>query len=156
MSKTIQEKWSPFFNPKSIVIIGASRNKYTFSGIVVKNLLEAQYKGIIYLIHPYTDSILGIPCYSSLEDLEDVSEKPELAIILTQNRMLYTLKTLGKLGIKHILIEIDVSVNLSEQKWRELVALYKSIINETILRLKRLRSNDPTLVLRNLRCNKKK
>src|SRR6056297_3191089 len=130
MSETTQRKWEVFFNPKSIVIIGASRNKYTFNGIVVKNLLEAQYKGKIYLIHPYADSILGLRCYESLEDLETQSQKPELAIILTQNKMLRNLKTLGEMGIKHVLIETDITVNISEEKWKELVVKYKEIIKK--------------------------
>ena len=60
MLNTNLMKYEPFFNPKSILIIGASRNKYTFNGAVVKNLLELQYKGKIYLLHPYAKEILGI------------------------------------------------------------------------------------------------
>ncbi len=129
MNPATRKNWEPFFNPKSIVIIGASRNKYTFNGIVVKNLLEAQYKGKIYLIHPYTDKILGIPCYPSLKKLEKIEKKPELAIILTQNKMLKNLELLGKMGIKHVLIETDVSLNIPEKRWNQLREKYQSIIN---------------------------
>ncbi|MCP4762213.1 MAG: hypothetical protein GY870_10555 [archaeon] len=101
---------NPFFNPKSIIIIGASRNEFTFNWTLVKNLREARYKGKISIIHPEAEDILGVKCYKSLEQLpEDV--KPELAIILLGKSLKETTIALADFGVKYMMIESDFSAN---------------------------------------------
>ncbi|MHA1475156.1 MAG: CoA-binding protein [Promethearchaeota archaeon] len=133
--QSILEKINPFFDPKSVVIIGASRNEYTFNGILLKNLLEVQYKGKIYIVHPYTDIVMGIPCVNNLEDLFNNGAKPELAIILTQKNLLQTLKILGEKEIKHILIEVDFSQKLGKNEQIILDNSIKKIISEYDLKV---------------------
>nr|WP_162306703.1 CoA-binding protein [Candidatus Prometheoarchaeum syntrophicum] len=129
------EKINPFFNPKSVVIIGASRNEYTFNGILLKNLLEIQYKGKIYIVHPYTDVVMGIPCVNNLKDLFNNGAKPELAIILTQKNLLETLKLLGEQKVKHILIEVDFSQKLGNDEQIILDNSIKKIISDFDLKI---------------------
>jgi acyl-CoA synthetase (NDP forming) len=126
----ILKDFHPFFDPKSIVIIGASRNEYTFNGIVVKNLLEAQYKGKIHIIHPYTESLMGIKCLNQVNDLVKESVKPELAIILTQKNIIETVVSLAELNIRHILIETDISVNFNNNQRTQLISDLKEIIEK--------------------------
>jgi acyl-CoA synthetase (NDP forming) len=124
----LQDIFQVFFNPNAVVIIGASRNEYTFNGVLVKNLLEAQYKGKIWVVHPFTDQIMGIRCVPSLDELlkriksnspkidenRDNSEsiipidQPDLAIILTPRDLVNNIEQLGKMGIKNIMIEADL------------------------------------------------
>ncbi len=56
------------FNPKSIVIIGASGDKKKASYTVWKNLVE-DFKGKIYLVNPKYKEIEGIRCYKSVRDI---------------------------------------------------------------------------------------
>ncbi len=132
---SILDEINPFFDPKSVVIIGASRNEYTFNGILLKNLLEVQYKGKIYIVHPYTDIVMGIPCVNNLEKLFNNGAKPELAIILTQKNFLQTLELLGKKGVKYILIETDFSQKISKDKQIILDNSIKKIISEYDLKI---------------------
>ena len=129
------EKFRPFFDPKSVVIIGASRNEYTFNGVVLKNLLEAQYKGKLYIVHPFTKSLMGIPCLANVQELDQCPIKPELAIILTQNNILGIIETLGKIGIKYILIETDISVKKNRLEQEQLVKEIKVLINQYKLKV---------------------
>ena len=132
---SILEKFNPFFNPKSVVIIGASRNEYTFNGILLKNLLEVQYKGKIFIVHPYTNTVMGVPCVKNLEQLFNQEVKPELAIILIQKNLLQTLEILGKNEVKHILIETDFSQVLSNDEQIIIDISIKKIISKYDLKI---------------------
>lgn len=103
----------PFFAPKNMVIIGASRKLLTFNYTLVKNLRELRYNGKIYIIHPEADEILGIQPYRTFEELP---EKPELAIILLTKEIEQIIFRLIDLGVKYYLIESDISNILEEGK----------------------------------------
>ncbi len=45
---SILKDLQPFFNPRSVLIIGVSRQALSFSYTVLKNLLEIFYKGRLY------------------------------------------------------------------------------------------------------------
>ena len=83
---------NPFFNPKSILIIGVSRKAYTFSYTILKNLLEIFYQGKLYIVNPNASEILGLKSYHTLEDLPDV---PELAVIVLGTNILEIVDRLG-------------------------------------------------------------
>ncbi|TFF99697.1 MAG: hypothetical protein EU541_04315 [Promethearchaeota archaeon] len=101
-------KLSPFFNPKSVLIVGASRKESTFSYTVLKNLLQIFYQGEIYIINPNADEILGITSYHSLEELPTI---PELAVIVVGSNILTIFEDLAKFGIKNIVIEADLKID---------------------------------------------
>ena len=63
--------------PQSIVIVGGSNNIHKPGGKVLKNILDGQYKGKIYIINPKEDEIQGIKCHKSVEELPEV----DLAIL---------------------------------------------------------------------------
>ena len=127
----ILERYEPFFNPKSVIIIGASRNEYTFNGVLIKNMLEARYSGKIYIIHPFTEQLMGVKCYKDLSELNaSIKEKPDLAIIMTQNKMIPNMRELGDMGIKNILLETDISVVFSREKFNDYFSMFREIIAE--------------------------
>lgn len=59
-------------NPKSIVIVGASTDVHKPGGKLIKNLMDSQFKGDIYLVNPKMDEINGIKCYHTVEELPQV------------------------------------------------------------------------------------
>ncbi len=95
----------PFFNPKSILIVGVSRKAYTFSYTILKNLLEIFYRGNLYILNPNADEILDIKSYHSLEELPEV---PELAVIVLGNNIAETYEKLAIFGVKNIAIESEL------------------------------------------------
>ncbi|WP_371804392.1 CoA-binding protein [Candidatus Lokiarchaeum ossiferum] len=119
--RSLEDRFKTFFNPQSIIIIGASRNEYTFNGVVVKNLLEAQYRGKINIYHPFTDELMGIKCLKTLDEINAISPQPDLAIILTQHNILTTVEFLGQNNIQKIMIETDTSVKKSPFEAEQLI-----------------------------------
>jgi len=64
------------FEPKSIAVIGASRDERKVGHIILKNLKEG-FKGKLFAVNPFADKILGIKCY---ESLEEINEKIDLGV----------------------------------------------------------------------------
>jgi acyl-CoA synthetase (NDP forming) len=101
----------PFFNPKSILIVGVSRKAYTFSYTILKNLLEIFYRGNVYILNPNADEILGIQCYHSLEELPEI---PELAVIVLGKKLTGVFEKLAKFGVKNIAIESELRIETED------------------------------------------
>jgi acetyltransferase len=59
-----------FFKPKSIAVVGASRNAQKIGHAALKNILISDYECDIYPINPHETSILGVPCYKKLTDVK--------------------------------------------------------------------------------------
>ena len=63
---------SKLLEPSSIVVIGASNDVQKPGGKVLKNLLDSQFGGQIYVVNPKENEIQGIKCYAKVEDLPNV------------------------------------------------------------------------------------
>ena len=59
-------------NPQSIVVVGASNDVQKPGGKLLKNLLDSQFKGQIYVVNPKEAEIQGIKCHAKVEDLPQV------------------------------------------------------------------------------------
>lgn len=96
-----------FFNPRSIVIVGASRTPgkvgYEVLRVLVENSQGGIYRGRLYAVNPKSDEmILGVPTYKSILDLP---EAPDLAVLVTPAK--YTpsaMEECGQRGIKNIIV----------------------------------------------------
>lgn len=66
-----------FFRPKSIAVIGASREKNGVGHCVLREL-KKHCKKRLYPVNPNAESILGLKCYGSVKDLR---KRPDLAVI---------------------------------------------------------------------------
>ncbi|MBI2545556.1 CoA-binding protein [Candidatus Woesearchaeota archaeon] len=80
---------SSLFNPRTIALIGASRDPKSVGYGLAKNLLEgcvmrcrycAPFLGKVFLVNPFADKILGASCHRILAQ---VKEQIDLAIIAT-------------------------------------------------------------------------
>lgn len=93
---------STLFNPKSIAIIGASRDESSVSFGVLKNLLLGNFRGRLYPVNPKADSILGLKAYRSVLDIE---EEVQLALIAVPREVVPpVLEECGKKNIKAAVI----------------------------------------------------
>lgn len=92
-----------FFNPRSVVIVGASGHSGKFGNQVLKNIIELGYKGKVFLVHPSRDSILGFPAFRSIEDVPEV---PETAIVvLSADLVVEAVRELAKKGVRNIILQ---------------------------------------------------
>ena len=96
----ISRQLKPFFNPKTIAVIGASSNPKKVGYGVIKNLRS--FKGKIIAINPKRKEILGINPYPSLLD---VPEKIDLAVIsIPAKSVPQAIKDCANKGIKTVII----------------------------------------------------
>jgi len=56
-------KLEAFLKPRSIAVIGASRNPEKVGHIIFRNLINSGYEGDLYPINPNTTELLGRKCY---------------------------------------------------------------------------------------------
>jgi acetyl coenzyme A synthetase (ADP forming)-like protein len=59
-----------FFNPRSVAVVGATKKINKAGHVIFKNFVENKrrevFKGEIFSVNPYEDSILGFQCYPSV------------------------------------------------------------------------------------------
>src|SRR6188768_2552231 len=70
----------PLFRPQSIGVIGASATLGSVGQILMRNLTENGFNGVIYPINPKRRAVHGITCYPKISS---VPEPLDLAIIAT-------------------------------------------------------------------------
>lgn len=110
----------PFFNPKSILIVGASRKAYTFSYTILKNLLEIFYRGKVFILNPNADEILGVKSYHSLEELPEI---PDLTVIVLSKNLPHIFEKLANFGVKNVAIESELRIDTSDPELIEKLTL---------------------------------
>jgi acetyl coenzyme A synthetase (ADP forming)-like protein len=67
-----------FFNPESVAIVGASRQKGKVGYEILRSMLDAGFKGQIFPVNPQAESIEGLKCYP---DLRSIGRTPDLVLI---------------------------------------------------------------------------
>ena len=72
-----------FFEPRSVAVIGASRESGKVGHDVLQNLIRYGFKGKIYPVNPKAKDILGLPCFPSVRD---VPGEVDLAVIVVPAR----------------------------------------------------------------------
>jgi len=69
VEKTIKQL-DAFFNPKTVAVVGATKKINKAGHVIFKNFVENKrrgvFKGEIFPVNPYEDSILGFQCYPSV------------------------------------------------------------------------------------------
>jgi len=102
-------KLDAFFNPKSIAVIGASREPQKVGHRVFRNLIESGFHGGLYPINPNANKLLGFKCYKSVLDVPD---HIDLAVIVVPARIVPSVvEECGLKGVKGIVI---ISAGFSE------------------------------------------
>ena len=93
---------SNILNPKSVALIGASRNPTSFSYTYLSIMKNYGYQGRIHPINPRADSILDLKCYPSILDVLD---EIDLAIVVTARQIAATsVEECVEKGVKGIML----------------------------------------------------
>jgi acetyltransferase len=89
-------------NAQSVAVIGASKDVTKRGFQTIHTLLQEQYSGKIYPVNPKEKTILGLPCYAKVTDIE---APVDLALIATPARTIPSvLEDCGKKKIKGAVI----------------------------------------------------
>lgn len=91
-----------FFSPKSVAIVGASRQKNKVGYEILANMIGAGYKGKIYPVNPQADTIEGLKCYP---DLQSIGQVPELVVIIVPAKIVpAVMQQCVKVGTRAVII----------------------------------------------------
>jgi acetyltransferase len=93
---------APFFEPHSVVVIGASSVPGKPGHEVVRNILANGYAGELYLVNPKGGEILGVPVQPSVSSLPDGIDLA--IIILPAEASPEALRECVEKGIKHAVL----------------------------------------------------
>lgn len=64
-----QASLEPFFRPRSVAVIGASRKPGTIGHRVLQNLITTGFNGPVYPVNPKAHVVSSIPAYPSVKDI---------------------------------------------------------------------------------------
>src|SRR5664280_2854776 len=67
-------------NPSHVAVVGAGGERMQLGHIVLRNLVDAGFEGVVYPINPSRESVGGIQAYASIAE---TPARPELAIVCT-------------------------------------------------------------------------
>ena len=91
-----------FFDPKNVVLFGASDKPGSVGETTLKNLLLSKEKRKVYIVHPKHEQMMDTKCYPKLSALPEV---PELAVIATGAESVPDIvEECGRFGTKAVII----------------------------------------------------
>jgi acetyltransferase len=96
------EKLNHIFNPKRIAVIGASERKGSIGAKILRNLIGVGYKGGVYPVNTFRQTVQGIPAYPSISK---IPRKIDLAIVATPAHTVpQIVEECGKSGVSGLII----------------------------------------------------
>jgi acetate---CoA ligase (ADP-forming) len=67
----VVESLRPFFRPRSVAVLGASRKRGSIGGELFRNILEADFEGAAYPVNLRGEPVAGVRAYTSVEQIPD-------------------------------------------------------------------------------------
>ena len=95
------------FQPRSIVVVGASDRPNTAGQAVYASVLAGHYAGEIHAVNPRHGSVRGLPVRKRISDLsrDDIEQIPDLALVCSPVRTLVeVVEDLGELGCRVVML----------------------------------------------------
>jgi acetyltransferase len=69
----------PFFQPRAVAVVGASRDPRKLGYIILDNLLRSRFDGPVYAVNPGAEAVLGAPAFASIAQ---IGAPVDLAVIV--------------------------------------------------------------------------
>jgi acyl-CoA synthetase (NDP forming) len=108
---------APFFNPKSMAVIGASRSPGKGGNIILRNLLKAGFKGAIHPINPTVKEILGLASYARVSDVPTPVETA--MVVIPKNAVHEALEDCAAKGVTNIILSTGGYSDMGEAGAKE-------------------------------------
>jgi len=88
--------------PRSVAVIGASTSPEKLGHEILRNILDSGFDGPVYPINPKAKTILDLPVYASVKEIET---PPDLAVVIIPARFVpQAVQECGEAGIKGAVI----------------------------------------------------
>lgn len=107
----------PFFRPKSVAVIGASRDPNSLGYRILDALLKNEFQGPVFPVNPKAGQIAGLPAYASVRDLP---QPVDLAVIaVPRDVVLGVVEECAARGVKALIV-ITAGFAEADQEGRQL------------------------------------
>lgn len=92
----------PFFQPRAVAVVGASRDPASIGGRILQALIDYGYRGPIYPVNPRAAALAGLPAYPSVKG---IPEPVDLAIVTTPpDSLTGVVDDCGTRGVRALLV----------------------------------------------------
>ncbi|MDW8004273.1 MAG: CoA-binding protein, partial [Thermofilaceae archaeon] len=95
--------------PRSIAVIGASRDPSKIGFRILHNVLSSGFRGPVYAVNPNADEVLGLKCYRSVVDVPGFVD---LAVVAVPARLVP--QVLVECGLKKVSAVAVISSGFKE------------------------------------------
>ena len=118
----------PIFKPRSIAVVGASRQPGTIGHQVLANLIQYGFTGAVYPINPRADAVHSIRAYPAISAVPDHIDLAVIAV--PKERVLDVARECGEAGVRSLVVitagfrEIGGAGIEREQQLMEIVERY--------------------------------
>ena len=127
------------FYPKSIAVVGVSRNPKKIGHIIAKNIIDTGYQGEFSLVNPFEESVLG---YDTMAGVDEIDSHLDVVVIAVPGKLveevLYTIieqkKKVGDVEESYAVI-ISAGFRETGQEGAELEQKIVQIANENNVRI---------------------
>ena len=114
-----------FFSPERVAVVGASRDPLAIGGLVLRNLLDGRFTGVVYPVNPNAPYVQGIAAYPSLSDCPEV---PDLVLVCVPGALVNQIvDEAGKLGVRAVCVIsagfAEVGTDEGHQRQDDLMAI---------------------------------
>lgn len=99
----------PIFYPRSVAVIGASRNPESIGYRIFANLMKADFAGVLYPVNPNTEVVHSVRAYPTVGDIPDAVD---LAVIVVPAK--YVLDVARQCAEKKVRGLVVISAGFSE------------------------------------------
>ena len=99
----------PIFYPRSVAVIGASREEMSIGGRLLRNLLRGRFSGTVYPVNPNARSVSSVKAYATVLEIPD---PVDLAVIVVPARfVLEVARQCAEKGVRGMVV---ISAGFSE------------------------------------------
>lgn len=92
----------PLLKPKTVAIVGASQREGSIGRVVLHNIIESDFNGIVYPVNPKATSLHSMKAYPSISAVPD---EIDLAyVIVPRDYVLPVVEECGKKGVKSLCV----------------------------------------------------
>ncbi len=116
------------FRPRSVAVIGASRDRTSISADILHNLLRYELQGLVFPVNPKASVVHSLKCYPTVEAIPD---DVDLAIIAVPRRFVAAqVESCGRKGVRGIVVitagfkEVGEEGAVFEAEVRDIVRRY--------------------------------
>ena len=96
------ESLNPILKPKSVAIIGASPRKGAIGRVLLHNIIESDFNGSVFPVHPKAPYIHSMKAYKNVSEIPD---PVDLAVVIVpRDHVLTVVEECGQIGIKGLLV----------------------------------------------------